>query len=99
MFLPKPLYEALPCIYVITGIVCLYVVSGMTLVPSLMTFESVLLFACGVVLGAAGIAVICLRYAHRKNGTVFVKYASQEPYDHGDHQNEIPSGDTSTAHE
>ena len=77
MFLPKPVYEALPCVYVIAGIVCVYVVSGVTLVPALMKLESILLFASGAILGAAGIAIICLRYSYRKNGTVFVKFTSE----------------------
>ena len=79
MFLPKPVYEVLPCIYVVAGIVCLYVVSGVILVPSLMKLESVLLFASGVILGAAGIAIISLRYSYRKNQTVFVKYSQDMP--------------------
>lgn len=79
MFLPKPVYEALPCLYVVAGIVCLYVVSGVILVPSLMELESVLLFASGVILGAVGIAIISLRYSYRKNETVFVKYSQDTP--------------------
>ncbi|MDJ0958229.1 MAG: hypothetical protein QNI91_15280 [Arenicellales bacterium] len=81
MFLPKPVYEALPCVYVVAGIVCLYLVSGVTLVPALMKLESVLLFASGVILGAAGIAIISLRYTYRKNETVFVKYTAEHPGD------------------
>lgn len=100
MFLPKPLYEALPCVYVIAGIVCVYVVSGMTLVPALMKFESVLLFAAGVILGATGIAIVCLRYSYRKNGTVFVKYSSEQPRVDSSTEKVVQSQqDISTAHE
>lgn len=91
MFLPKPVYEALPCVYVVVGIVCVYVVSGVTLVPALIKLESILLFASGVILGAAGIAIICLRYSYRKNETVFVKFASEHPRDGNSSEQEAPS--------
>ena len=100
MLLPKPLYEALPPVYVIAGIVCIYVASGMTLAPALMKLESALLFAAGVILGAAGIAIVCRRYSYRKNGTVFVKYSSEQPRVGSSTEKEMESQrDISTVHE
>lgn len=73
MFLPKPVYEALPCAYVAAGGICLYIGFGLTLIPSIMETESILLFGAGCILGSMGIAVLSLRFRYRRNRTVFVK--------------------------
>ena len=74
MFLPKPVYEALPCAYVVAGCICLYVVFGLTPIPgACWDLKSILIFTAGCILGGAGIVILSLRYQYRRNRTVFVK--------------------------
>ena len=53
MNLPKPVYESIPALYVITGI------TAMSVVDSFMTFIS------GVLMGGCGVAIMCLRRNYR----------------------------------
>lgn len=53
MKLPKPVYESIPALYVLTGIIA---ISG---IDSFMSFIS------GILMGGSGIAIMCLRRNHR----------------------------------
>lgn len=53
MTLPKPIYESIPALYVVTGI------AAMSAVDSFMSFIS------GILMGGSGIAIMCLRRNHR----------------------------------
>ena len=53
MKLPKPVYESIPALYVITGI------TAISAVDSFMSFIS------GVLMGGCGIAIMCLRRNYR----------------------------------
>ena len=53
MKLPKPVYESIPALYVITGI------AAMSAVDSFMSFIS------GVLMGGCGVAIMCLRRNYR----------------------------------
>lgn len=53
MMLPKPVYESIPVLYVISGI------AAISAVDSFMTFIS------GILLGGSGIAIMCLRRNYR----------------------------------
>lgn len=58
MTLPKPLYEGLPVLYVVSGIVTLF------------TLESWSSFVAGVLLGVAGIAILFMRRNFRQHLTL-----------------------------
>lgn len=49
MVLPKPFYETVPVLYVVTGI------TAMTAVDSFISFVS------GILMGGSGVAIMCLR--------------------------------------
>ena len=53
MKLPKPVYESIPALYVITGI------AAMSAVDSFMSFIS------GILMGGCGVAIMCLRRNYR----------------------------------
>ena len=53
MVLPKPVYEFIPTLYVVTGI------TAMSAVDSFMSFIS------GILMGGSGIAIMCLRRNYR----------------------------------
>ena len=53
MTLPKPVYEFIPALYVITGI------AAISAVDSFMSFIS------GILMGGSGIAIMCLRRNYR----------------------------------
>ena len=82
MFLPKPLYEALPGAYIAVGGICLYLVFGLTVAPGLINLKSILLFAGGCILGSLGVVVLSLRLQYRRNRTVFVKQTRLDTVEH-----------------
>ena len=53
MVLPRPIYEFIPTLYVVTGI------TAMSAVDSFMSFIS------GILMGGSGIAIMCLRRNYR----------------------------------
>ena len=55
MNMPKPLYESLPFLYVIGGI------------AAISTIDSFMSFISGVLLGASGVMIMCLRRDYRNN--------------------------------
>ncbi len=75
MYLPKPVYEVLPCAYLAIGGICFYIVFGYPWLTGLTELEITAMFGAGCVLLAAGIVILCLRFRHRRNRTVFVKQA------------------------
>ena len=75
MLLPRPLYHALPFIYVTVGGLCLCIALGFNAPAGLTRVEIILLSGAGGVLLGFGIAVFCMRLRYRQNRTVFVKQA------------------------
>ncbi|MEJ2140763.1 MAG: hypothetical protein P8Y24_00110 [Gammaproteobacteria bacterium] len=53
MTLPKPVYESIPALYVITGIIAISAV------------DSFISFISGILMGGSGIAIMCLRRNYR----------------------------------
>lgn len=53
MVLPKPVYESIPALYVVTGI------AAISAVDSFMSFIS------GVLMGGCGVVIMCLRRNYR----------------------------------
>lgn len=53
MTLPKPVYESIPALYVLTGIV------------AMSTIDSFMSFISGILMGGSGIAIMCLRRNYR----------------------------------
>lgn len=53
MTLPKPVYESIPALYVISGIIAI------SAIDSFMSFIS------GILMGGSGIAIMCLRRNYR----------------------------------
>lgn len=82
MFLPKLVYETLPCAYVAAGCICLYLVFGFTLIPDLMDLKSILMFSSGCVLSGVGVTILSRRVQYRRNRTVFVKDSGEDTGDH-----------------
>lgn len=58
MHMPKAIYESLPVLYVIGG------------VAAISTVDSFMSFISGILLGASGIMILCLRREYRRSDKV-----------------------------
>lgn len=62
--LPKWLYEALPYIYIVVAII---VLASLQITVGLLEPASLVLLIAGLLLGMAGVAILAMRDAYRRN--------------------------------